>query len=85
MEIQFWLERWTGEDFYFIMKIQKKVHLKVHKQQIAASIRINNVQSIQISWIYQVVVETYFFFQAVEHFVICAYRVRWDLGWETWR
>lgn len=84
MEIQFWSEKWTGEDFYFIMKTQKKIHLRTHRQQIVSSIRINNIQSIQISWTYQVVVEIYFSFQAVEHFVICAYRAGWDMGWETW-
>lgn len=70
--------------FYFIMKTQKKIHLKIHRKQTAASNRINNIQSIQIRWIYQVVVEIYFFFQAVEHFAICAYRARWDLGSEIW-
>lgn len=61
MEIQFWSEKWTGDDFYFIMKTQMKIHLKIHRQQIAASIRINNIQSIQISWIYQAVLEIWFF------------------------
>lgn len=71
MEIQFWSEKWSGEDFYFIMRSWNKTHLKIHRQQIVASIRINNIQSIQISWICEVVVEI---------FVICAYRARWDLG-----
>lgn len=64
---------------------EEKTHLKMHGHHIATSSRINSIQAIQMNWIYQIMLEIYLFFQAVEHFVICAYRTSWNLGWGGWR
>lgn len=56
----------------------------MHRQQIAASSRINSIQAIHTNWIYQIMLEIYFFFRAVEHFAICAYRASWNLESEGW-
>lgn len=77
MEIQFWGGMWTGEDYRFIMKTHQK-----NIAEDATTSRINIIQAMQTNWIYQIMLEIYFCFEAVEHFVTCAYRASWNLGSE---